>query len=307
VKEQAVLPKPEFRSYYGRPVIKQPVWKPEIPWYFFAGGLGGASAALAFAADIAGAETLARRSWLVSLTGLSASPVLLIADLGRPERFFNMLRVFKLSSPMSVGAWLLAGGGTTTALATARHSLGWFPRLGRLGAPIAALLGVPLATYTAALVSDSAVPVWHEARRELPFVFAGSAAASAGAAATLVTPPANAGPARRLTIAGASLELATSELMKRRLGWLAEPYYGGDAGRYAKLSKVLTAAGAGLVARGRRNRSIALAGAASVLAGAVFQRWSVFKAGFQSAADPRYMVEPQRERVSRGGSPSAAK
>ena len=298
MREQSVLPKPEFRSYYGRPVLKEPVWKPEIPWYFFAGGLGGASATFAFAADVADAEELALRSWFVSLAGLSASPILLITDLGRPERFLNMLRVFKITSPMSVGAWMLAGGGTATALATAHRSLGWFPRLGRLAAPVAALLGLPIATYTAALVADSAVPVWHEARRELPFVFAGGAAASAGAAATLVTPAAHSAAARRLTVAGALLEVAATERMKRALGWLAEPYEEGAAGRYARLSRGLTAAGAALVAVRGGRRLVAAAGAASVLAGSVLMRWSVFKAGFRSAADPRYTVKPQRERVA---------
>jgi polysulfide reductase-like protein len=298
VKEQAVLPEPEFRSYYGRPVIKKPVWKPEVPWYFFAGGLGGASAALAFGADAAGNATLAKRAWAVSLAAISASPVLLIRDLGRPERFFNMLRVFKISSPMSVGSWVLTADGAATAFAAAHCHFGWFPRLNRVAEPSAALLGLCLSTYTAALVANTAIPVWHEARRELPFVFAGSAAASAGAAAGVLTPSTHAGPARRLTAFGALLELGATRLMERRLGWLAEPYHRGEAARFSRLSKSLTVAGAVVVGLRGRSRWAARAGSVSVLAGGALLRWAVFKAGFESASDPRQTVELQRHRAA---------
>ena len=177
----------ESASYYGRPVIKEPVWTPEIPIYFFAGGMAGAAATLAALADLRGNEKLARRAWVVALGGATASPVLLISDLGRPERFLNMLRMFKVTSPMSVGSWILAGAGTTIAASTANALTGLFPRLSRGTRPAAAVLGLPLATYTGALIANTAVPVWHEARRHLPFLFAAGAAASAPA--RIATPP----------------------------------------------------------------------------------------------------------------------
>ena len=96
-----------MRSYYGRPVLKEPVWTWEIPAYFFTGGIGGVSAGLGLAARIAGNEPLARTSTYVSAAADAVSPLLLVSDLGRPERFLNMLRVFKVTSPMSIGSWLL--------------------------------------------------------------------------------------------------------------------------------------------------------------------------------------------------------
>src|SRR5437763_2256642 len=93
--------RPAAGSYYGNPVIKEPVWKPEIPWYFFFGGLGGASAGLAWLAGLRGNRTLARRAWGVALFGTGMSPALLISDLGKPSRFLYMLRMFKVTSPMS--------------------------------------------------------------------------------------------------------------------------------------------------------------------------------------------------------------
>jgi formate-dependent nitrite reductase membrane component NrfD len=293
-----MVPGMEPRSYYGRPVIKAPVWKPEIPWYFFVGGLAGASAVLAYAAGLFGNKALARRAWLNALAGVTISPALLTADLGRPERFINMLRVFKVTSPMSMGSWTLAAIAPTVAVAAGGEVLGVFPRLARIARPTAAVLGLPLATYTAALISNTAVPAWHEARHHLPFVFAGSAAASAGAAATLFTPSAEAAPARRLAVGGAALGLAAMQLMEHQLGELAEPYHQGPARRYGRLAKLFTTGGAATVGlAGHRTRSAAAAGSVMVLAGAVLERWAIFKAGFQSARDPRYTVDPQRARV----------
>ena len=295
----SMVPEAEFRSYYGRPIIKEPVWTWEVPWYFFAGGLAGASASLGLGARLAGNHRLARAAWTVAGAGGTAGVPLLVSDLGRPERFLYMLRMFKVTSPLSVGSWVLAAMGPAAVGAVVSDRLGIFPRLGRAAEVAAGLLGPALATYTGTLVADTAVPVWHEAGRELPFVFAGSAAASAGAAAVLLAPPGDAGPARRLVLAGALLELGAAQAMERRLGELGEPYHQGPAGRLARLAKACTAAGAGLVAAGgRRRRGVAAAGGALVLAGSACERWAVYKAGFQSARDPKYIVGPQRARMA---------
>ena len=287
-----------LRSYYGQPVLKQPVWKPEIPFYFFAGGLGGASAGLAWLAERRGEDVLARRAWIAALAGVGASPALLISDLGVPSRFLNMLRMFKVTSPMSVGSWILAGSGATTGLATANALLGWFPGLARAAKPAAAALGLPLSTYTAALVAQTAIPIWHEARQDLPFVFAAGAAASAGAAATALTPVSHARAARRLALLGSAAEVLTVQAMERRLGELAEPYHAEAAGTFAQTARALTVGGALLIGgAAARSRAAAITGGALVMAGALCERWSVFKAGFQSARDPRYTIGPQRARI----------
>ena len=289
----------EVRSYYGRPILKEPVWTPEIPVYFFAGGMAGAAAAVAWLAEIRGNDDLARRAWLVALGGATASPALLISDLGRPARFLNMLRMFKVTSPMSVGSWILAGAGTTIAPSAANSVTGLFPRLSRATRPVAALLGLPLATYTGALIANTSVPVWHEARRHLPFLFAAGAAASAGGALVIVTPVGHAGPARRLAVWGSATELVVANLMEEHLGDLGEPYHQGEAGRYSTAAKILTAVGAITVATGgRRSRARSVGGGLAILAGALAERWSVFRAGFQSAADPKYTVAPQRARAA---------
>ena len=292
----------DFRSYYGRPIIKEPVWKPEIPWYFFFGGLAGASSSLVFGSRLAGNNRLARTASLTALTGFAISPILLIKDLGRPERFYNMLRVFKVTSPMSVGTWIVSAAGMASGVGAACELLDVLPTVKRVAETAGGVLGLPVSTYTAALLADTAVPVWHEAHRELPLLFAGGAAASAGAAATLFTPPKQAEPARRFALAGASLELAATKAMERRLGkLLAEPYHIGEASRLAKTAKMLTATGGVLLALAGRRRPGALAASSLLLGGSICGRWAVFKAGFESARDPKYTVVPQRERADRRG------
>jgi hypothetical protein len=297
-RRDMMVPEAEFSSYYGRPVIKEPAWTLEVPWYFFAGGMAGAAAPLAVAARMAGNQRLARASLTVAGAGVAASLPLLVSDLGRPERFHHMLRVIKPTSPMSMGSWVLAAMGPAAIGAAISDRLGIFRRLGRTAEVVSGLLGPALCTYTGVLVANTAVPVWHEAGGELPLVFAGSALASAGAASTVLTPPAAAGPARRLAVVGALVELGAVGAMERRLGELAEPYHEGPAGRYAKLARGCTALGAATVAlAGRRRRWAAVAGSGLLLAGSAFERLAVYKAGFQSARDPKYVVKPQRGRI----------
>src|SRR5437868_6295440 len=204
-REQTMVPRAEPRTYYDRPVLKKPVWKWYIPAYFFTGGLAGASSTMAFAARRRGNHRLARRAGLVSLAGIAVSPALLIVDLGRPGRFYNMLRVAKPTSPMSMGTWLITLFGPASGAAALSDATGLLPGLGRVAEAVAAVLGPAVSTYTAVLTADTAIPAWHEAWRELPLIFAGGSAASAAAAAILVTPADDAGPARRLLAAGTSM------------------------------------------------------------------------------------------------------
>jgi hypothetical protein len=301
----SMVPPAEFRSYYGRPILKAPVWSDEVPAYYFAGGLAGASASLALGARLAGNHRLASGALTASAAGILASLPLLVADLGRPERFHHMLRVFKPTSPMNMGSWLLSAVGPAAVGAAVADRLGILPRLGRAAEVVAGALGPALATYTGVLVADTAVPVWHEAGDQLPLVFAAGAAASAGAAATLLTPAADAGPARRLAVGGALADLTAVEAMRRHLGDLGTPYAQPPASRFANLARGFMTAGALAVGLAGRRRPAAVAGAAAILAGAACQRFAVHKAGFLSAADPAYVVGPQRARLAaRDGSPA---
>jgi formate-dependent nitrite reductase membrane component NrfD len=292
-------PESEVRSYYGRPVLKEPVWKWPVPAYLFTGGLAGASATLALAATTSGRPRLARSALIAAAAGAAVSPAFLVEDLGRPERFLNMLRVAKPTSPMSVGTWVLSVFAPSAIGAAVSDLTGVRPGAGRVLGAVAGCLGPVMTTYTAVLLADTAIPVWHDARHELPFVFAGSAAASAGAAAVALTPVRQAGPARRMAVAGVVIEVVATQVMERAHGDVMGPYHGeGPAARLARRAKALAVAGGAVTAiAGRRRRWAAVAGAAMVLAGSALERFSVFRAGIESARDPAATVGPQRRRV----------
>ncbi|MFB4319548.1 NrfD/PsrC family molybdoenzyme membrane anchor subunit [Actinomadura sp. 21ATH] len=296
--EQVVVPEAEFGSYYGRPIIKAPTWAArDIAGYLFLGGLAGGSSALAAGAEFTGRRALARTAKIGGLGAIALSTALLIHDLGRPARFLNMLRVFKPSSPMSMGSWILMTYGPAAGIAAVTDVTGLFPRAGRAATGWTALSGVAVASYTAVLISDTAVPAWHEAHREMPFVFVGSGAAAAAGLGLLAAPVRETVPARAAAVFGAVLEQAAVRRARRRLGPLAEPYREGRGGRLMRVSGLLTVAGAvgAATVAGRSRRAAALCGAA-LLAGSACTRFGVFEAGRASAADPHYTVLAQRGR-----------
>jgi hypothetical protein len=306
--EQAMVPDAEFTSYYGMPVLNPPTWEAlDIAGYLFLGGLAGGSSLLAAGAQATGRRGLARAAKSGAFGAISLSGAALVHDLGRPRRFLNMLRVVKPTSPMNMGSWLLTAYGPLAGAAALSDLTGRLPRAGAAATAGAAFLGPAVAAYTAVLVSDTAVPSWHEGHREMPFVFTGSAATAAAGVGMLASPVREAGPARRAGLFGAALELGATRLMKRRMGLAAEPFDSGRAGRLMRASEVLTTAGAltGLLA-GRRHRGAAAAAGAALLAGSAALRFGVFHAGVASAEDPRYTVVPQRERLRRSAEGTAS-
>jgi formate-dependent nitrite reductase membrane component NrfD len=285
-------------SYYGRPVLKEPVWgSPEVPGYLFLGGLAGASSLLAAFAQAQGDDELARASKTGAAVAIGLSGVALVKDLGRPRRFVNMLRVFKVTSPMSVGSWLITGYAPLAAAAAASAVTGKLPRTGAAAGAGAAALGAGVATYTAALICDTAVPAWHDGHREMPYVFAGSAATAAGGLGMLAVGPAAAGPAVRFAVLGAAVELTAKSMLLKRLGDGAKPYQSGRAGKLMEAGEVLTAAGlSGAVLAGRSRAAAVLSGLA-LLGASACTRFGVFEAGRASARDPAATVGPQRQRI----------
>ena len=313
--EELMVPDATFTTYYGRPVVKATPWEADIPFYLFAGGLAGGSSLLGAGADLSGRPHLRRNARITAVLALTASGLALVHDLGRPERFYNMLRVFKPTSPMSVGTWILtayAPGAAVTGAAEVARLLDverFLPgrlrvlttlldRAARPGGLAAALIAPGVASYTAVLLTDTSTPAWHEAHRELPFVFVGSAAAASGGLAMITSPLVETGPARALAVIGATAELVVEHQMEKSMGFTADALREGKAGRLVRASKVLTAVGAaGALLLGRRHRAFAVASGLALMAGSVCTRFGVFEAGQESARDPKYTIVPQRERL----------
>jgi DMSO reductase anchor subunit len=297
--EASMVGAAEFTSYYGRPIIKSPTWKtPEVPLYLFLGGAAGTSSIIGALGEFTGRPRLARAAQFTASGGALASVALLVVDLGRPERFLHMLRVFKPTSPLSVGSYILSPFSALTTATAGLRLLGWLPPLRKLVAVSSAVFGGPMTTYTAVLLSNTAVPAWHEAHTDMPFLFAGSAMAAGGGLTMALAPVAEAGPSRTVALAGAAIELAASQRVERGHGIVDEPYHVGRPGALLKAAKACTVAGAGLTVPARRSRAAAVVSGALLAAGSALTRAGVFEAGVASTQDPKYVVVPQRERLA---------
>jgi hypothetical protein len=284
-------PFPETPSYYGLPVVKPPVWTWEVPLYFFAGGAAGASSVIALAAQLTGASpSLVRDARWIAAIGAAVSGPLLILDLGRPERFLNMLRVFKPQSAMSVGAWTLTVFGTTSGGAVIADMLG-LKRIGDASAFAAALSGLVMATYTGVLLGATAIPVWSAHAKTLPIHFGASGLASATALLTLREHDEQA--LNVLALGAAAFEMYTGIEIESDRTIDSEPLRHGVTGITTRIGGFFSGP-LPLVLRllGIRSKRARRAAAASALLGSLVTRVAWIEAGKASAADPRPLLRP---------------
>jgi hypothetical protein len=221
-----------------------------------------------------------------------------------------MLRVAKPTSPMSMGAWLLAAHSGLASAAAASEVTGRLPRLGEVAGQAAAVTGPLLATYPGVLLANTAVPAWHAAYRELPLLFAGGAMTSAGAAglAAVSWPGSHAElePARRLALIGAAAESVAGFGLERLHGVVGEPYRVGDGGRLLRAARAMTVTGGCCAVLARRSRAAAAVSAALLAGGGLVAKFAVLRAGVASARDPRYVVATQRAAPTRAAATSTA-
>ena len=275
-------------GYYGLPLLKEPTWIWTIPAYFFVGGAAGGAAIIAAVARWTGRDvTLVRHARVIALAGGALSPVLLIADLGRPSRFLNMLRVFKRQSPMSMGAWLLVGFNAATVGGAALRRFGvstnrpLLKRAARGGSDVgdaaSAVLGGGLATYTGVLIGATAVPVWARNVRTLPFHFGMSGLATASCLLELVhDDPAR----RRIGWITAGAETLVGIRLERDTARAQDPVKHGPSGTLTRVGGFLSGPAAlairALSGRSRTGRRVA---AAVGLAGSLITRFAWLKAG----------------------------
>ena len=310
--EVPMVPEAEFTSYYGRPIVKPPPWGDPIAVYLFLGGVAGGSALLGVGAQLTGKPILCRNSRLAALAAVGLGAVALVEDLGRPERFLNMLRTIKLTSPMSLGSWILtafsAGVGVSAIseidrMTGSRLPIGPLRRLLRgLEGPAgveAAVFAAPLSVYTAVLLSDTANPTWNAARDDLPFVFVSSASLAAAGLAMITTPVKEAGPARALAVLGVAGDLIATRVMEKNMDPVAaEPLHLEGPGRMLAWSQRFAVAGGLGVLVGGRNRWAAAASGVALLGASALTRFGILRAGIRSTEDPRYTVEPQKNRLA---------
>ena len=292
-------------TYYNQPVIKKSPWTWDIPAYYFVGGLSGAAAALGAAASLVPLgharryplDALILRTRYIATLGSALSAAFLIHDLGRPERFLYMLRVFRPTSPMSVGTYILSG--FSAAAASSLLTTGW---LARASAIKAGFLGLGLAGYTGVLISNTVVPLWKRPRQVMPVLFMASGAASAASLLDLMSwNPREERAIRIYGIAGKVAELACMKTVECQLAAepeVARPLHEGFTGVLWHTGKVLSAAS--LVLSLVPSRAKGWRRAAGVLGclGAVCMRFGIHYAGQRSALNPRATLYQQVGRAS---------
>jgi hypothetical protein len=293
---------PGAESYYGLPLLKPPVWTWEVPLYFFLGGISGVSACMAFVAQLFHVDSqLIRVCLWMGLIGAAICPILLISDLGKPTRFLNMLRVFKLRSAMSMGAWILvafSGCAFLGVLGIELVSRGFANPLTVsllwVGEASGAITGLLLASYTGVLIGATAIPVWSENRKLLPAHFLtsglGSSAAILEFAGFLI-------PATQiLGFAAAGIETLIGASIELRQRPVDTPLHHGKSGIVLRVSGFIEGPAALLfrifassVPGGRYTA------AGCFLVGALLSRYGWIWAGRASAHDPQALFELQRK------------
>lgn len=295
------FPKPALaNSYHGNPVLKPPTWTWQVPLYFFVGGVAGVAAVIALLAHLRGETALQRAALWIGFAGALLSPPLLIADLGKPMRFLNMLRVFKMRSAMSVGAWTLVGFSAAIGLAVVCHEArlsgygnGWLPLIEWIGEIGAALAGMILASYTSVLLGVTAIPVWSENRKLLPAVFLTGALGSAAAALELLgfLIPAT----QSIGMVASLVETVIAITIEVRDRYVDRPLREGAVGWVTRAAAAL-AGPVSLVLRIFAAHHPALRDVAAFcfIAGALAARFAWIAAGRVSSRDPQALFEIQR-------------
>jgi hypothetical protein len=291
-------------GYYGLPLLKRPSWTWEVPLYFFAGGAAGAAAVVGAIADYTGANRkLVRDARWIAAAGSVISPALLISDLGRPERFLNMLRVFKPRSPMSVGVWTLLGFSTgASAAAFAGFIQGRYGPslplrvLENAGQAASLAFGLPFSNYTGVLIGATSIPVWNENAADLPLHFGASGVSAAVGLLELMGHQKNRA-LQALGLGASVIECWEGWRVESRRQSELDPLKYGTSGRLARAGGVLSgpvplALRALSMTTGRESsRRLRRWASLSAVAGSLLTRIAWIRAGHVSAQDWRLPLE----------------
>ncbi len=287
-------------TYYNRPVLKSPVWTWMVPAYYYVGGLSGGSAVLGAAATLlrrdALDELVVKTRWVATF-GAVVSSALLVLDLGRPSRFLHMLRVFRPSSPMSMGSWILVSFSSAAGLSAISQFAPSMKMIGDASAIGSGVLGLGLAGYTGVLVGNTVVPVWQRSHRLLPVLFLSSATASTASFFDII----GAGPAHRaitrFAIAGKLVEVAAANAIEKNVATVAsavKPLRTGFSGFLWQTGKILSAVSLVLSLVPSKDRRLLRVTGTLGTAGALCLRFGIHYAGTRSARDPHATFDQQR-------------
>lgn len=289
-------------GYEDVPILKPPVWGWEIACYFFVEGVSAGIYTLGTIADLVGVrrhQETVKYGRLLALFAMMPAPALLILDLGRPERFHHMLRVFKPRSPMNLGSWALTGYALFTTLRAAKGLGRKLPRI-PLITPIlkaiperaASVAGLPFAItmlgYPGVLLESTSIPMWSHTPALGPLIAASSVSSGAAAmslvgeftgdetAIRLVSKMENAGAVAEGVCLGAYFATAKSA---------SEPLVRGKQSKLFWIGGVALGMIVPAILRRRKSRTARIASSVLTLAGSFALKWAITHAGAESSRD----------------------
>jgi hypothetical protein len=296
-------------GYYGIHLLKEPQWTFEIPLYMFIGGASGSAAVIGGVADWLNKDrALARDARWLAFGGALASSALLVSDLGRPSRFLNMLRVFKLQSPMSVGAWTLAAfGSASAATAFAKAAEQRFGDslpirvVANFAQLFSVLFGMPFHNYTGVLIGATAIPVWNRNIQTLPIHF-GMSGLQSGVSILELLGHSESRALNLLGIGSALWESWEGLHLERRSEAALKPLKQGGSGWMTRAGGVMSGP-LPLVLRllaglSSKSRSLRRWAAACGIVGSLLTRYGWVRAGHSSARDWRLPLDIPPESVA---------
>lgn len=295
------------RGYYGIPPIKASHWAWQIYIYFFVGGVGVGAHLASVMGQLFGWRDAAffRVCRYTTVVAMVISPIMLIWDLGRPERFLNMLRIVKLRSPMSTGSWALSAFGSLAgAVATKQAAedglLGEnvVSKLAKLiPAGVISVASLPIAlyvgAYTGILLIATSVPLWARNWLLMGPLFLSSAVSTGLSWVSFVLRLGDWGEARtlyalrkaeRVVLVVEAALLAASLI---RTGKWAKPLFSKRLGPLFVGGTIVGGILAPFVIlTGRETRNRSLLASALVLVGGYILRYVMVRGGRDSANDP---------------------
>jgi formate-dependent nitrite reductase membrane component NrfD len=296
------------KNYYGIPPIKHAHWTWQIPVYFWIGGLGAGTHLFSTVAQLLGHEdeALKRASRYTVLVTMILSPILLIWDLGRPERFYNMLRIVKLRSPMSTQSWSLFTFGNLAGFLAA-HQAAEDGLLGRSALSrllvrlipdrVLSVLVLPFGLFvgfnTGNLISATSVPLWARNWMLMAPTFLASGLSTALSWLSLVLHLGNAGEKktlralRRAEKATLLIEAALIAGSLARMGRWSKPLFSKKVAPLFVGGALLGGIAAPMALLfGRETRGKSLLASTLVLLGGLAFRFAMILGGRISADDP---------------------
>lgn len=340
----ALKPAPEPYSgptYHGQPAIKSSPYGWLVWSYIYVAGLSGGAHIISTLANLVRRPQLhsvVRNGRYLAVSGSAVGAVLLIADLHTPQRWYNMLRIFRRTSPMSIGSYILTTFGLSsavTAFSSAAAQLlgfkqpGWMRRAEAIAEVPAALAGAGMCSYTGALLSSTSTPMWASSPRLLTARFASSAIATAAAALSLAEQlwgdrgkggnggnsvgNSNSRSLDRLACLATAADAGLSVVANRRYREQGVASSLQESGSQASQYKLATGAAhvLPLLCYGlsnvmpRQSRKLSIAAGLGVLAGGLLMRATILQAGNTSANRPQdYFSFTQAEQTGEAGSPT---